>query len=181
MLITVLFSMKRKGMPKALLHMQVHVCVCVCVCHGCVCEGVYMCVYAHYGKVTELSTVYLVRPKALCRGTHTSLHTHSGDVPHTHTYLHTHTHIVLGTYTHHLHNICTHTHGQCIQTCLHTASQTTKYDTIHECVHVSLCVWLFAYVVHSHLPTTALAKRTLSDSCSVTCKPPWVDTALRWE
>ena len=120
MLITVLFSMKRKGMPKALLHMQVHVCVCVCVCHGCVCEGVYMCVYAHYGKVTELSTVYLVRPKALCRGTHTSLHTHSGDVPHTHTYLHTHTHIVLGTYTHHLHNICTHTHGQCIQTCLHS-------------------------------------------------------------
>ena len=151
-------------------------CVYVCVCVMGVCvRGVYMCVYAHYGKVTELSTVYLVRPKALCRGTHTSLHTHSGDVPHTHTYLHTHTHTLCWAPTHIICTTYVRTHMVNASRHAYTASQTTKYDTIHECVHVSLCVWLFAYVVHSHLPTTALAKHTLSDSCSVTCKPPWVD------
>ena len=183
MLFTVLFSMKRKGMPKALLYMQVH--VCVCVSWVCVCEGVYMCVcilwkghWVEYSvpcpsksPLPWLTTIYI----------HTSLHTCSGDVPHTHTYVHTHTHTLCWAPTHIICTTYVRTHMVNASRHAYTASQTTKYDTIREGIHVSLRVWLFAYVVHSHLPTTALAKRTVSDSCSVTCKPPWVDTALHWE
>ena len=93
MLITVLFSMKRKGMPKALLHMQVHVCVCVCVCHGCVCEGgIHVCVCTLWkGHWVEYSVPC---PSKSPLPWHTYIITHSQwrRASHPHISAHTHTH-----------------------------------------------------------------------------------------
>lgn len=147
MLFTVLFSMKRKGMPKALLYMQVH--VCVCVSWVCVWGGIHVCMHIMERSLSWVQcTLSVQKPFAVAHhNLHTYIITHLQwrRASHPHIRAHTHTHIVLGTYSHHLHNICTHTHGQCIQTCLHSITNnqvwhyTRGYTCEFTCVAICVC------------------------------------------